>query len=35
MVNKFRAQVYNELNLRETDELLKIWQENNRDEFEK
>lgn len=33
MNNEFRQQIYNELNLRETDDLLDIWQENNRFEW--
>ena len=33
MNNEFRQQIYNELNLRETDDLLDIWQENNRLEW--
>lgn len=33
MNNEFRQQIYNELNLRETDDLLDIWQENNHFEW--
>ena len=33
MNNEFRQQIYNELNLRETDDLLDIWQENDRVEW--
>src|ERR1043165_9307374 len=33
MNNEFRQQIYNELNLRETDDLLDIWLENNREEW--
>jgi len=33
MNNNYRQQIYNELNLRETDDLLDIWLENNRVEW--
>jgi len=33
MSNEFRKQIYNELNLRETDDLLEIWQTNDRVEW--
>jgi hypothetical protein len=33
MTGKFRRQIYNELNLRETDDLLEIWKENDRVEW--
>ncbi len=33
MNNEFHQQIYNELNLRETDDLLDIWQENDRVEW--
>jgi len=33
MNKEFRQQIYNELNLRETDDLLDIWQENDRVEW--
>ena len=34
MDENLRAQIYSELNLRETDDLIQIWQEKNLDEFE-
>jgi tetratricopeptide (TPR) repeat protein len=34
MDRKIRAQIYDELNLRDTDDLIKIWREKNLDEFE-
>jgi hypothetical protein len=33
MNREFRQQIHNELNLRETDDLLDIWQENDRGEW--
>ena len=35
MDDDLRAQIYNELKLRETEDLIKIWQEKNLDEYEK
>ena len=35
MDDDLRAQIYNELSLRETEDLIKIWQEKNVDEYEK
>ena len=35
MDDDLRAQIYNELSLRETEDLIKIWQEKNLDEYEK
>lgn len=33
MSDEFREQIYNELNLRETEDLLEIWQTNDHDEW--
>ena len=33
MTNELHKQIYNELNLRETNDLLEIWQTNNRAEW--